>query len=247
MTDLSTYFTNNVSPIEASVFNTWGAEIEGVRDEAVTARDDAIAAAEAAAAPADDQIGALLGTPGTVTRAVADSLYAPVSLSGMYAARPAATAVPARTIYYATDVPEQYRSNGTVWSVVGSGGSELGYTQITSTGVAQGPTAAAVPALSVTFVAGERPAVAEFASLFQVASTGVYVIATIKLGTDSVGSSRLSTTVASQYVSLARAARLTGLTPGASYTVTVQVSTDSGTVTPFASATNPIWLQVRTL
>lgn len=241
---------------------------------AEAAQAAAEAAAAAAYGPADGTVATLVGTS-SATRTALDARYVmdtdtiaishggtgqttaaaalaalggdPLSQSGTYASRPAANTVAAGTIYYATDIPEQYRSNGIAWSVVGSGGNELGYTQITSTGVAQGPTAAAVPGLSVTFTAGERPVIVEFASLFQVASSGIYVIATIKLGVDSVGSTRLSTTVATQYVSLGRPARLTGLTPGASYTVTVQIGTDSGTVTPFASATNPIWLQVRTL
>lgn len=81
MTDLSTYFENKTtpgtgSPIEASVFNNWGAEVEAVRDEAVEARDAAIAAAEQAAAPADDTIATLVASDSSATREQLDVFFA---------------------------------------------------------------------------------------------------------------------------------------------------------------------------
>lgn len=72
MTDLSTYWKNlpdTSTPLEASVLNTWGGEVEAVRDEAIAARDAAQAAAEAASAPADDQIAALIDDDASATRA----------------------------------------------------------------------------------------------------------------------------------------------------------------------------------
>jgi hypothetical protein len=76
MTDLSTYFQNGVSGIEASVFNNWGVLIESVRDETVVARNEAVAAAEQAAAPADDQIATLVADAGSATRGQLDGRYA---------------------------------------------------------------------------------------------------------------------------------------------------------------------------
>ena len=65
-----------------------------------------------------------------VVKAKLDTTYAPLSLTGTFAARPAATAVPNGMLYYPTDVSEHYRSNGSVWLTVGvaGGGSWINYT-----------------------------------------------------------------------------------------------------------------------
>ena len=75
MTDLSTYFQNGVTPIEASIFNAFGGEIQGVLADTVAARNDAQAAAEAASAPADDQIASLVANPSSESRSQLDWLY----------------------------------------------------------------------------------------------------------------------------------------------------------------------------
>jgi hypothetical protein len=76
--DLRNYWKNlpdTSTPFEASVLNNWGGDVEDVRDEAVAARNAAQAAAEAAAAPADDQIAALLTQTDSASRVVLDSIY----------------------------------------------------------------------------------------------------------------------------------------------------------------------------
>lgn len=78
MTDLSAYWKNfpdTSTPVEASVLNEWGGQVEAVRDEAIAARDAAQNAAAEASAPADDQIATLLATPGSATRVQADEAY----------------------------------------------------------------------------------------------------------------------------------------------------------------------------
>lgn len=78
MTDLSTYWKNlpdTSTPIEASILNAWGGEVEAIRDETISARNDAQAAAEAAAAPADDQVADLVADTGSLTRGQMDAVY----------------------------------------------------------------------------------------------------------------------------------------------------------------------------
>lgn len=79
------------------------------------------------------------------------------SQTGLYSARPAATTVAAGTTYVASDVLETYRSDGTSWTVVGSG-NELAYTK-TSTQFDTTTTSAfaAVAGISIAITAGERP------------------------------------------------------------------------------------------
>jgi hypothetical protein len=81
VTDLSTYWKNlpdTSTPLEASVLNTWGGEVEAVRDAAIAARDEAQAAAESASAPADDQIATLVQDPGSATRGQMDAAFGPL-------------------------------------------------------------------------------------------------------------------------------------------------------------------------
>jgi len=88
----------------------------------------------------------------------------PPSLYGTYAARPAASSVPSATIYYASDIPEAYRSNGSAWSVVQSAGNELAYAQMTSDFSIPTSTSGLVdiPGLSISFRMPERPVRIEF-------------------------------------------------------------------------------------
>lgn len=78
MTELSTFWKDlpdTSTPLAAGTLNEWGAEIEAVRDETFTARDEAIAAAEQAGAPSDDVITALALNPASSTRSALDDLY----------------------------------------------------------------------------------------------------------------------------------------------------------------------------
>lgn len=237
---------DQTTPLKASTLNEWGALVDDRVLDAEAARDAARAAAEDAQAPGDDAVAAYVADPASATRTQVQALAAPPSLTGTYAARPSASSVRAGTIYYPTNVPEQYRSTGTAWTVIGSGGNELGHAQITTSGTAQGPTAADVPGLTVTFVAGERPVEVEVDAQFIVATMGIYATAQLMLGTTGIGSVQTVTTIASQQINLRRCVRLSTLTAGSTYTVKVQAGVFSGTITPQGSATNPSALWVRT-
>jgi len=237
---------DQTTPLKASVLNEWGALVDDRALDAEAARDAARAAAEDAQAPGDDAVAAYVADPASATRTQVQALASPPSLTGTYAARPSASSVRAGTIYYPTNVPEQYRSNGSAWMVIGSGGNELGHAQITTSGAAQGPAAADVPGLSVTFVAGERPVEVELDGQFLIANAGIYATAQLMLGTTVIATVQTVTAAGSQPVNLRRCVRLSTLTAGSTYTVKVQVGVFSGTVTPQGSATNPSALWVRT-
>lgn len=262
----------------ATFVDVFSDELPGIALDAVAAAEAAQAAAEDAAAaaygPTDATVSSLVGSASS-TRTALDGRYvqgtatqpinrggtgattaaaalvalggAPLSLTGTYAARPAANTVGAGTIYHATDVPEQYRSNGTAWSVVGSGGAEIGHTQIIADGAAQGPAQADVPGITVTFVAGERPIEIAAEVMFSVASSAVTVAMIVMLDGAGVGNDYVFTGTTSLFVTLKRRVRVSGLTPGTSHTAKVQVVSTSGTVTPKGVAANPSWIRVKTL
>jgi len=201
-----------------------------VLEQRAAAEDSAAAAAASAAeaaAPADDQVAGLIGAPGSATRTQLDTLFIPRDLRGTYAARPAAATVPPGTIYYPTDIPEQYRSDGSTWTVVGSGGNELGHAETAATFTTTSLTAVDIPGLSVTFVAGERPVVARFTGLMWNTAAGVLARACIVIGSTVYRNIGGSGTDSRSYES---SVTIRGLTPGASYTVKVQMlSVSAGT------------------
>ncbi|WP_156027404.1 hypothetical protein [Mycetocola saprophilus] len=147
----------------------------------------------------------------------------PPSLSGKYSARPAANTVPAATMYYATDVPEAYRSDGSVWSVVGAGGNELGYAQITSMFSTTSTTPVDVPGLTVTFVVGERPIMLRLDT--DMASQGPNGIAVAHILLDGVrlASPGLNAPPADRWVTISRGARKSGLVPGSTHIAKIQL------------------------
>lgn len=69
-------FVDGVTPINAPTFNNFRDFLLGVRDQTYVARDEAIEAAEAAAAPGDDAVAAFVADPASATRAQLDDAYA---------------------------------------------------------------------------------------------------------------------------------------------------------------------------
>lgn len=193
------------------------------------------------------------GTPSARTLALGIPSGAPggpPSLRGTYAARPAANTVPDATIYYPTDVAEAYRSNGTVWAVVQSGGNELGYAQSTAifSTLAVVGAPADVPGLTVTFVAGERPV--EIRLNCHVTNQGSrYVVPSIVLGGTVRARGSLVPTLVDAWQSMYVSARVSGLTPGTSYTakITLYSGDASFNARITGDATNPMFISVVTV
>lgn len=144
-----------------------------------------------------------------------------VSQTGLYSARPTAVGN-AGLIYYATDVRESYRSNGTTWSVIHGAGNELGYAERTSTFTTTSLTLVDVPGMSVTFTAGERPVSINFGSTLRNQTSGEFTRLALILDGSPVAQLLTQNT---QYYGLSRQFRASGFTPGTSHTAKIQVLT----------------------
>ena len=80
---------------------------------------------------------------------------------GDYADRPAAN-VSKGVMYYAQDVMESYLCDGSTWTVLPAGGSELGYAQLGTLFGTGSTTPVDIPGMTVTCKVGERPVVVTF-------------------------------------------------------------------------------------
>lgn len=173
--------------------------------------------------------------------AVFDALESiPILITGTYSARPAAISVPSGTTYYADDVRETYMSDGSLWSVIGGAGNELGYAEITSTFSTTSATLVDIPGLSVTFTAGHRPLVVTFGGNMRTLSGGA---GTVALVVDGVQQSQVVTSQ-SLYFATNRTVRLPAFTPGTTHTLKLQASVTTGTLSIFASSADKAILLV---
>lgn len=176
-----------------------------------------------------------LGLGSIATHAASE--YQPVNLEGTLAARPAANTVPAKSMYFATDDNggKQYRSNGTVWTAIAPGVTELpgssplaeAVTTVAFTTTSTYPTYVDVTGLTgVTFTfpasgkvnveldAGMSHSVATRGVLFQVIDGSANVL---------FDGSIISATNSGAAAPTPRAKTVTG-TPGASLTIKVQAA-----------------------
>lgn len=167
---------------------------------------------------------------------------AAANLSGTYASRPAASSVPNPTLYYATDVPEAYRSDGTAWTVVGTD-AELGYAEITNQFDTTSATGVDVTGLSITATFGERPVKAIFDGTLR-NSADQY--ARIWIVVDGVQVA-IGGGLTSGYRATQRAYVIRGLTPGTSHTVKIQLGAPTGgTASVVGDPNNPSFIQLVT-
>ena len=218
------------TPVTATRLNQWTADLVAVSDAAEAFAAEAAESAATAQAPTNTALANMIR-------------------AGTYATRPAANTVPAGTRFYATDVQEEYRSNGSAWAVIGSGGNELAYAQITAEFASSTASAVDVPGLSVSWVAGERPVYLEFSGLMRCGSSTPLAWARMILGASTLVG--VAGTTATGNASVHRAVRLTGLTPGTSYTAKLRLDLPGGTTGVSsgainAGATNPASLRVVT-
>lgn len=244
--DPETGVGNSSTPIKASRLNAWSGEVRDVAQEAV---DRAEAAADQAQTVAesttDTLVRALLLNAASTTRIAADALYAPRNLRGTYAARPAANSVLPGTHYYCSNVPETYRSDGSAWVVVGSAGQELGYAQSTTLFQNNTTTPQDIPALTTTFVVGERPIEVRFDGDYNHDVGGGIVV--LYLVVDGTVIARPNGPAFSAWHTISRRARLSGLTPGTTHTAKVQMAAIGGNGKVQGDATNPMSISVVTL
>lgn len=188
-------------------------------------------------------------TPAQVTAQINAS--ATGSLRGTYALRPAANTVPSGTIYYCSNIPEMYRSNGTSWDVIGTGGNEVAYAESVSIFSTALATFVDVTGVTVTFTVGERPiAIKVKGQSANSSATGITYVS-INLDGAEVGRAQSLGIGADIWHEMAVEARKTGLTAGTSHTAKVQIRTNTATSTTARfggeNSTAPASIQVVTL
>lgn len=162
---------------------------------------------------------------------------------GNYADRPLPSIGEGR-IYHARDVGESYISNGATWEVLPTGGTELGYAEITSSFNTTSLTDADVTGLSVAVVVGERPVILSYGGGLQNSTSGMSAVVTVVAD----GSSRVGIVAQGGlgYLTMFNETRVSGLTPGTLCTFKLQLKAVSGgTASLYADATNRAYLSVR--
>jgi hypothetical protein len=155
--------------------------------------------------------------------------------------------VRAGTLYYATDIPEQYRSDASTWTPVGTGGNELGYAQITTSQSTASTTGVDVSGLSVTCTVGERPVKVIFDGVLRNTTVGVYARAQILVDGTLTATVGGPTALASEYRAGHREVRVSGLTAGSSHTFKIQILAPTGGTTSVEGSGDPVFIQVVTL
>lgn len=115
MTDTATSAASTATS-QASAATAAKTDAETARAAAVVAKNEAVAIVTGDLDPAAT---ALVNNTASALRLALDEKYR-ASFSGTYAARPAVSAVPVGSMYYSTDIPVQYRSNGSMWVVTES-------------------------------------------------------------------------------------------------------------------------------
>lgn len=200
--------------------------------------------------------GSYIGDPAKVAFEKVNSNFAEVygrgfATVGTYAQRPAASTMSGQG-YFATDVQEIYISNGTIWRVMPSGGSELGYAQMGTVFTTSSTTLVDVPGMAVTCRVGERPVVVSFGGLMTTSAdfARLYLLCDgNKVGNILCPNSIGPGGAVSQYNTRWREARVSGLTPGQSYLFKLQMlAIGAGNANLFGSAADGDFasMQVRT-
>ncbi len=238
--DMATYVTDAQTASSSAVLAS---------DAAEEARDVAVLAASEAEAPTDEMFANLLLDTGSETYTALRTTF-PGTYVGTYAARPAANSLGVGALYYADDVKEQYRTNGTSWLVIGSAGNELGYAQ-----AAAGPfsttstTYVDVTAVTTTFVVGERPIELKLDGQVANSSTTGISYLSITLDGSERGRGQSVGIATNVWHAISVRARITGLTPGTTHTAKAQLRASSGSTALAGgeNATSPIMIQVVTL
>jgi hypothetical protein len=146
-------------------------------------------------------------------------------------------------------VQEGYISDGSAWTVIPSGGTELAYAQITSNQTTSNGVGspADITGLSVTVTVGERPLIFTFnGALSNNTSNNIAVVFLVVDGTIEASAAYQSPTSGASLM-VYREFRVTGLTPGTSHTFKAQFSQAiGGTATVYGDPSNVAQIQVRT-
>lgn len=164
-----------------------------------------------------------------------------------YASRPAPTDYD-RVIFHATDVKESYVSDGATWTLLPSGGNELGYAETTVTfNVAAGATAD-VPGMSTTVTVGESDINVSFGGTMVMNFVAPGEYANLILYVDGVYTSQILVRAIGDFILGTRSVRLSGFTPGSSHTFKLGLQSIGGAGAQLAANANDRpYLQVVTI
>ena len=158
------------------------------------------------------------------------------TLSGLYSARPSAASSSGAS-YYATDVMETYLSDGSAWTVIGTGAQRF-YAELTtsqSNPTANTPTD--ITGLTCTIVVGERPILMEFDGHCSNNNTGANVRISFLAGGTLRGVASKFFVTGGTYETISKRVLVQGLTAGSSYTFKVQQDSQlAGTSTVYGDA-----------
>lgn len=170
---------------------------------------------------------------------------AALSQAGTYAARPTAAAAGNAVTYYATDVQESYRSDGTTWTPVGAGGNNLGLATTATGSTTTSLTPVDIAGMAVTFTVGERP-VEVRADVELAGPVGATVTVVIVLDGAVLSEINHSVANADKWETRSRTVPIrTALTPGSTHVVKLQLKTTAGTGRFDANATKLASLAVQ--
>lgn len=244
-------FWQSTSPTEAHMTPAGYAVRDAIMAPFITAPETA--------QTTDRRLRALADTIGKALKALRNAL--PTQTSGLYAARPAASAVMAGSTYYATDAQEQYLALGTKgqaatsWLVLPAGGTELAYAQTTSSQTIPVQTTNNTPVditgLVVSVVMPERPVEvsAQLIGRFpvQTGQDGTFQIRDAETNGNLNEAHCGYSTTTSEYKSLRWGARVIG-TPGTTRSFkVVGMGKANGVLYMDASPNFPAFITVRSL
>lgn len=176
------------------------------------------------------------------------SLITPGTMTGTFAARPAANTVQNGTLYICTNVPEMYIAQGSTWLVTGSGGNELA--AATSPEFTENSTANTyidIPGMSVTFTVGMRPIEISYCmgALIFGAVGGCYI--RVLLDNVLYADSTHSFQFASIWETISFTGHKRGLVPGSTHTVKLQQAPQGSYTLRTGWGNVPKILEVKTL
>lgn len=167
-----------------------------------------------------------------------------ITTAGLYAARPSAAVLGAGNLYIATDIGnEVYLSDGTAYTVVGGGGSEIGYAEIVTSFTTTSTSPVDVAGLSLNVKIPETPIVLTYqGSSGHSVANGFVIVTFVANGVVQSAPAKKSINAGDTFGDVYEChidPVAAGLTPGTAYVFKVQISTHpstAGTVTLFAAA-----------
>ena len=166
---------------------------------------------------------------------------------GTFAARPAANTMPAGGLYFCTDTPDVFLSNGSAWSAYGSSGQMLAYAESVPMVSNDSVTPGLVNGFQVTFVAGSRPVEVVLNARVTCSAAGSGGVIVVSLPTVEIGRLDYFPVTSDTWETHQWSRVLSTLTAGTSYTINIKIARTgaSGFARIGGDTNNPNSLLVR--